>query len=402
MRAEEVEPPVSNVTVNTESRAHLLVIDDDPLMRKLLARVLGARGYHATMAEDGQQAKELLSKQPFDLILTDVHMPKVDGIAVLKLVRELDADFPVILFTASPSADTAIGALQLHATAYLTKPLDPTRLVEEVEKALKMHELARVRKEAHQVIASAAAVEAQRAAAGGLFDRALAGLHMIYQPIVSWSAQRAFGYEALVRSKEPGLPHPGALFEAAERLNRWDDLGRLIRAKCVVPLADADPDISLFVNLHARELLDDTLYDRSSCLAQAASRIVIEITERAHLDTVPDAQGRIDRLRAIGFRIAIDDIGAGYSGLNSFTMLRPDLVKLDMALVRNIDKDPVKRRLTALLVQLCEDLNIAVVGEGVETAAERQTLTDLGCDLLQGYLFGRPSAPFIAPSFDKA
>jgi EAL domain-containing protein (putative c-di-GMP-specific phosphodiesterase class I) len=157
--------------------------------------------------------------------------------------------------------------------------------------------------------------------------------------------------------------------------------------------------VSLFVNLHARELLDDTLFDRATGLAEAAPRVIIEITERAHLDTVPDAESRIARLRAMGFRIAIDDIGAGYSGLNSFTMLRPDLVKLDMALVRGIDKNPVKRRLAGLLVQLCEDLGIAVVGECVETVAERQALTDLGCDLLQGWLFGRPSAPFLSPSF---
>ena len=156
----------------------------------------------------------------------------------------------------------------------------------------------------------------------------------------------------------------------------------------------------MFLNLHARELLDETLYDRSSSLTENASRVVLEITERAHLDTVPDVESRIERLRAIGFRIAIDDIGAGYSGLNSFTMLRPDLVKLDMALVRDIDSDPVKRRLAALLVQLCDDLGIAVIGEGVETVKERQTLVDLGCGLLQGYLFGRPAAPFSMPDFN--
>jgi EAL domain-containing protein (putative c-di-GMP-specific phosphodiesterase class I) len=164
-------------------------------------------------------------------------------------------------------------------------------------------------------------------------------------------------------------------------------------------MGQVDPDVSLFVNLHARELLDDTLYDRSSALSVISSRVVLEITERAHLDSVPDVETRINRLRAMGFRIAIDDIGAGYSGLNSFTMLRPDLVKLDMALVRDIDKDPVKRRLAGLLIQLCDDLKIAVVGEGVETCAERDTLIELGCDLLQGYLFGRPAPPFLVPTF---
>jgi EAL domain-containing protein (putative c-di-GMP-specific phosphodiesterase class I) len=165
------------------------------------------------------------------------------------------------------------------------------------------------------------------------------------------------------------------------------------------PLAQAEPHVLLFVNVHARELLDDTLYDRASALAESAARVVLEITERAHLETVPDVESRISRLRALGFRIAIDDIGAGYSGLNSFTMLHPDLIKLDMALVRGIDRDPVKRRLAGLLIQLCKDLGISVVGEGVETGAERDALLQLGCDLLQGFLFGRPEAPFLLPTW---
>lgn len=382
------------------SRTRLLVIDDDQLMRKLLARVLTSKGYDVTLAQDGAHARELIATQTFDLVLTDVHMPKVDGIAVLRQIREQDPDLPVILFTASPSAETAIGALQLRATAYLTKPIDPARLLDEVEKALKMHELARVRRQAHELVQSGAPADKARAQAASQFDRALDGLFMLYQPIVRWSDRRVFGYEALVRSTESSLPLPGTLFDAAERLQRWDDLGRRIRRRSVEPLADTAPDFALFLNLHARELLDETLYDRSSTLAANASRVVLEITERAHLDTVPDVGTRIERLRAMGFRIAIDDIGAGYSGLNSFTMLRPDLVKLDMALVRGIDHDPVKRRLAALLTQLCDDLHISVIGEGVETAAERQTLLGLGCDLLQGFLFGRPAAPFSMPSFD--
>jgi EAL domain-containing protein (putative c-di-GMP-specific phosphodiesterase class I) len=387
------------VAAPARARPRLLVIDDDQLMRKLLARVLSARGYEPTMANNGAQAKELLARGAFDLILTDVHMPHIDGIGVLRLVRETDPDFPVILFTASPSAETAIVALQLHATAYLTKPIDPARLADEIDKALKLHELARVRKEAHDIVRVAAQEELARAEIGQRFDRALTGLYMAYQPIVSWSGRRVFGYEALVRSTEPSMRDPGSLFDAAEELMRWDDLCRKIRGSCALPLPAAGPGCLLLVNIHARELLDEQLYERGSSLACAAAQVVLEITERAHLETVPDVESRISLLRAMGFRIAIDDIGAGYSGLNSFTMLHPDLIKLDMALVRGIDRDPVKRRVAGLLIQLCKDLGIGVVGEGVETVAERDTLLQLECDLLQGYLFGRPGAPFAQPNW---
>jgi EAL domain-containing protein (putative c-di-GMP-specific phosphodiesterase class I) len=131
-----------------------------------------------------------------------------------------------------------------------------------------------------------------------------------------------------------------------------------------------------------------------------ADRVVLEITERAQLESVVDVSNRVARLRELGFKVAIDDIGAGYSGLTSFALLKPDMVKLDMALVRDLDKDPVKRRLASLVIQLCRDLGIEVVGEGIETRQERDTLLDLGCDLLQGYLFGRPSPPFCSVQFE--
>ena len=380
-------------------RPRLLVIDDDHLMRKLLIRVLNGAGYDAVLAQDGAHAREILGRERFDLVLTDVHMPKVDGIAVLQQIRERDPDLPVILFTASPSAETAIGALQLRATAYLTKPIDPNRLLQEVEKAVKMHELARVRREAHDLVQQdGVRADEQREEAMSQFDRALDGLFMVYQPIVSWSGRKVFGYEALVRSSEPSLPHPRALFDAAEQLSRGQELGRRIRKKTMEPLDHLEGGISLFLNLHAHELMDETLYEPEHYRGES-KKVVLEITERAHLDNVPDLESRIRRLRTMGFRIAIDDIGAGYSGLNSFTMLRPDLVKLDMALVRDIDKDPVKQRLAMLMCQLCADLGIGVIGEGVETHAERETLLALGCDLLQGYLFGRPAHPFSTPVF---
>jgi EAL domain-containing protein (putative c-di-GMP-specific phosphodiesterase class I) len=103
---------------------------------------------------------------------------------------------------------------------------------------------------------------------------------------------------------------------------------------------------------------------------------------------------RASRLRKLGYRIAIDDLGAGYAGLNYFAQLTPEVVKIDMALVRNIDRETIKQRLVGSLVNLCRGLDMLVVAEGVETADECNTIVELGCDLLQGYLFARPGRPF--------
>jgi EAL domain-containing protein (putative c-di-GMP-specific phosphodiesterase class I) len=150
---------------------------------------------------------------------------------------------------------------------------------------------------------------------------------------------------------------------------------------------------SLFVNMQAEDL--DEAW--AAPLLATGIPIVLEVTERATLRAIPDLHARVGRLRGQGFRIAIDDLGAGYAGLTSFAALEPDIVKLDMALVRNVDREPLKQKLIASLASVCRDLNILVVAEGIETEGERRAATDLGCDLLQGYLLGRPQAMEIGP-----
>jgi EAL domain-containing protein (putative c-di-GMP-specific phosphodiesterase class I) len=108
---------------------------------------------------------------------------------------------------------------------------------------------------------------------------------------------------------------------------------------------------------------------------------------------------RVARLRDIGFRIAVDDIGAGYAGLSSIAQLEPDVVKIDMAMVRHIDVEPTKQKLVSAMAKLCQEMNVRVIAEGVETTAERDTLAALGCDLMQGYFFARPSLPFPEARF---
>jgi sensor c-di-GMP phosphodiesterase-like protein len=99
----------------------------------------------------------------------------------------------------------------------------------------------------------------------------------------------------------------------------------------------------------------------------------------------------------IGFRIAVDDLGAGYAGLTSFTLLEPDIVKLDMALVRDVHREPKKRTLVKTMITMCKELGIVVTSEGIEVPEERDELARAGCDLMQGYLFAKPGDAFPVP-----
>jgi EAL domain-containing protein (putative c-di-GMP-specific phosphodiesterase class I) len=229
---------------------------------------------------------------------------------------------------------------------------------------------------------------------------AMARLWMVYQPIVSWSQRSLMGYEALVRSASMTLSNPVLLFEAAERLGRVRELGRCIRRQIAFDIEDAPGQALIFVNLHALELGDDDLFEQTSELGRFSRRVVLEVTERSSLENVVDVGSRVARLRELGYRVAVDDLGAGYAGLTSFSQLEPDVAKLDMSLVRDIDSSKRKQSLVRSMVNVCErELGVQVVCEGVETEAERDTLESLGGTLLQGYLFGRPAPGFSPVQF---
>jgi len=226
-------------------------------------------------------------------------------------------------------------------------------------------------------------------------------LWIAYQPIVSWSRRTTFAWEALVRNEEPTLRSPPDLFAAAERLGRVQELGRTVRERVAQTLDRYPVPGLLFINLHAMELDDDSLLDPDAPLSRHARRVVLEVTERAPLEQIPDATERVARLRLLGYRIAVDDLGAGYAGLTSFAHLEPEVVKVDMSLIRGIDRSPMKQKLLGSIVALCRDLGIEIIAEGIETPEERDALVRLGGDLCQGYLFARPERPWAAIDFGR-
>ena len=126
-------------------------------------------------------------------------------------------------------------------------------------------------------------------------------------------------------------------------------------------------------------------------LAPWAQRIVLEITERSKLQGLDQWERSVEAVTELGFSVAVDDLGAGYSSLSVLAELQPSYIKVDMSIVRGVDHEPQKRRLVELLCRFAEATDALLVAEGVETPEEAETLRAIGAHLLQGYLFGRPS-----------
>jgi EAL domain-containing protein (putative c-di-GMP-specific phosphodiesterase class I) len=381
-------------SIRKPTRPRVLVADDEDALRRAIGRILQNAGFEVEAVEDGLQATERLSKGPFDAVLTDVRMPGMSGIGVLRVVRERDLELPVLLMTGAPDVESAVEALRYGASDYITKPIDSEVLIRKVRRAVDMNWLAKAKRQAMRVLGSNLPEAGDRAGLDVTLDRALESLWLAYQPIVEMSSRTVFGYEALLRSTEASLPNPGAVLDAAEQLGRLDDVGRAVRRKAPAPMDGISPSTLLFVNLHSADLEDESLVSPDSPLTAIASRVVLEITERASLDHVKDVRSKVAELRSLGFRIAIDDLGAGYAGLTSFAQLEPEFVKLDMTLVRGVHQNSVKAKLVQSMTDLCKDMGIRVVAEGIEVPEERDAIVGMGCDLLQGYLLAKPGKPF--------
>jgi EAL domain-containing protein (putative c-di-GMP-specific phosphodiesterase class I) len=376
----------------------VLLIDDEQQVLTAYARVLRAAGFDVTTLPNGGLVERALGEAAFDVVVCDIRMPGMTGIDILRAVRARDPDLPVILMTAGGDLTSAVEAVEHGALRYLLKPIAPATLTQSASDAIRLRRLALTQRRAVELYGNAAAHETAELELSASFDRALSTLCLEYQPIVHWANRSVFAYEALARSGEPALAVPDALFNAAEKLDRLFDVGRRVRRQAAENLRNSDVSC-LFVNLHPRDLEDDELLSSSAPLSRFAARVVLEVTERASLTEISDLRVRLASLRRMGFRLAVDDLGAGYAGLTWFSKLEPDVVKLDMALTRAIDSEPTKQKLVRSIARLCSDLGMRVVGEGVETAAERDALVEAGCELLQGFHFAKPAPPFPAPCF---
>ena len=223
-------------------------------------------------------------------------------------------------------------------------------------------------------------------------------LSALFQPIADFQERCILGYEALIRGpSDSSLHSPINLFDAANRHNRLADVELLARDISSRQFSHLQLPGKLFLNVSPTSLLERNYPSNQTprILENAGispRSVVIEISEQYPLDDYELIRMTVRHYRAMGFEIAIDDLGAGYSGLRSWSELRPDYVKIDRHFVAGINDDLVKQEFVRSIIDIASGLGCRVIAEGIETAGEFQTLFSLGIRLGQGYYFGRPHA----------
>jgi EAL domain-containing protein (putative c-di-GMP-specific phosphodiesterase class I)/GGDEF domain-containing protein len=225
---------------------------------------------------------------------------------------------------------------------------------------------------------------------------ATGAVHCLLQPIVSLSERAILGYEALSRGPSNSALHaPLNLFAVARHAGRLSELELLCRQKACQSFSEQCLPGKLFLNVSPDSLLEPQHQPgRTLKLLQtlgiAPSQVVIELTEQSPTEDFALLDAALHHYRAMGFSIALDDLGAGYSSLRLWSELRPDYVKIDRHFIDGIHQDAVKREFVDSILRMAKASRAQVIAEGIEQAEELEILTEMGVDLVQGYLLSRP------------
>ena len=230
-------------------------------------------------------------------------------------------------------------------------------------------------------------------------------LNALYQPIVDYKRQTILGYESLIRGpSDSALHNPVMLFDIARRTGSLTELDLLCKRTGIHGFKAKRLPGKLFLNTTPQGLLEPghrtglTLeYLRE--LGLKPENVVIELTEQYQMTDSHVLSNALEHYRQMGFEIAIDDLGAGYSGLTRWAELRPEYVKIDRHFIQNIHADSVKQSFVRSIIDIAKELNCKVIAEGIESKEESQMLMDMGVCYGQGYYFGRPhsSPPYSIP-----
>lgn len=354
----------------------ILFVDDESFVTSSIQRALLDRPYRVLTATSGEEALNLLQNEVVDVVVSDERMPGLSGAEFLTQVRQRRPDVIRVMMTGYSSLDSAARAINDAAVFRLIqKPVSFDRLLAVLEEAVSARRVG---------IATPARPPTAEVV------EAIASINVAFQPILSVNDRQVWAYEALLRPTSPRWPSALDLLAASEASGTIAALERRIHERVEEAIAWLPRDVQIFVNVHPDSLASPALLFDGP-LRPHRERVCLEISERASvMDSA--AQLRVVReLRDLGFRIAVDDLGAGYANLGNLVKLAPEVVKIDIELVRGVDINSRKSDVVASVVRIGEAWGMAVVCEGVERAEERDHLLSLGCFLHQGYLYARPA-----------
>ena len=378
------------------NKKKVLVVDDEKSITKTLALLLETRGYEVDIAETGTQALERARNKP-DIVLLDLLLPDIPGFDVCRKLREQKdtRHLPIIILSVRYLYEDKIEGLYLGADDYITKPFEYEELFARMEAVLRRRQAFKSGEEQDR---GAIVVELRR-----IIDHKL--IVPFFQPIFFLKPFRLCGFEVLSRPPTKSiLTNPEILFEAALRFGFYYDLEILGWTKAFQAIVASGYKGQIFLNSNPY-LIESVEFSRIRTLIENFkldnSHIVFEITERSAITNYQMFFERLKEYQRVGFGVAIDDLGGGFASLESIVEVSPGYVKIDIGIIRNLDKNHLKLSAVRFIIDFCKENNIVSVAEGVETKEELDILLSLGVDAVQGYLLARPAPEIDAEAIKR-
>ncbi len=366
-------------------RLKVLVVDDEPQISKTLTLLLESRQYEVDVAESGEQALEQALKKP-DIILLDLVLPDISGFDVCRKLREQKntKDIPIIILSVRHLYEDKVEGLYLGADDYLTKPFEYEELFARMDSVLRRRkafsdedskEKAEIIQALHQIVEEES-------------------ITPFFQPIFLLRPMRFLGVELLSRPPVNGFfSSPDLLFYSALKYGKYFDLEIMAWRKGLRQAVQAQYQDKIFLNCNPYLIESSNFHHIEPILKDCAiepNKIVLEITERSAITNYEMFYERLNGYQQKGFSVAIDDAGGGYASLESIVETNPQYVKIDLGLIRGIERNPLKRSIVKFVVSFCKENKIISIAEGIEDQKELDTLKALDVDAGQGYFLGMP------------
>lgn len=354
----------------------ILVVDDDAVMGKLYSAALGSRGATVVVVENADDAVEVLADTRVDLIILDKELPGRSGDELVRQLRESDRDAvcPIVMVSGHGEIAERMTSYEAGVTDFVIKPVSMTELMIKVSALLKHGDGLRTN-------AAKATRAEQEQSRGRLAERRW---QPHFQPIVRLSDLTVIGYEALTRFDDGESPE--LVFDTARRSGMGPEFEIAVLEDALEAAASLPSESWVSVNVSPSTIMDPAF---DQVIASSSAKIVIELLETEPVSHHPEMLHRVAALPGRPM-LACDDTGSGWAGLRQLVELRPQVVKLDRALVSGVDQDPTRRALVSGLRHFTNEIGAMLLAEGIETVAELNMLVALGVDLGQGFLLGMP------------
>lgn len=362
-------------------RHHTVVVaEDSALHRTAMTAMLERAGFRVHIACDGREAIDLVRRVRPDAFVVDAVMPVMSGFEAIEHLRR-DPEFasmPTIVVSGLEDVASRVRALSIGANDFVCKPVNSEELVARID--------AQIRQQAAAARQGESQDRRQAAWLSDVIDGNRFDVH--YQPIIDMTTGRIEAQEALVRFHDGTSPVD--VFHAAATVDRLIDLELAIVAMVLANSSVVPHDVLIHVNVSPVAAMRAEL---ALLLGDFPRPIVLEITENDQFGPSEAAALRANLPSTV--RLAADDVGAGFAGLVQLVGVRPDIIKIDRAIITTIDLDPARQVVVTGLVEFAATTSAQLIAEGIETVAEATTLQQLGVRLGQGYYFGRPAPLFI-------